>query len=206
MDKEYADILEEIRDRHRIAWDHGSYNRGKFKANMGMYIGDGQWSEEDKENREKRPTLTINMLKQPVQQVVNDARQNRIGPQLSPVDGRADKDTATVFEGLIRGVEYRSRAHIAYEYGLEMAGAGGYGFFRITWKYESKGGGFHKTPVIERITDSNSRPSFDGGDLMAPNFFHSFVPESPSSMEFNRNGMRRPPPDHVLRRPPIHNI
>ena len=187
MDKEYADILEEIRDRHRIAWDHGSYNRGKFKANMGMYIGDGQWSEEDKENREKRPTLTINMLKQPVQQVVNDARQNRIGPQLSPVDGRADKDTATVFEGLIRGVEYRSRAHIAYEYGLEMAGAGGYGFFRITWKYESKGGGFHKTPVIERITDSNSvlmdpfSEEADGSDME-----YCFVDKFMAQDEFKR--------------------
>jgi hypothetical protein len=49
-------------------------------------------------------------------------------------------------------------------------------------------------------------PSCDGADLMAPNFFRWFVPESTSMTEFNKNGMRKTPPDHAPPRSPIHNI
>ena len=145
--------IEEMLDRHRVATDHWKPHRERFRKNIRMYTGD-QWNPKAKKEREDagRPCFAVNMLRQPIRQIVNDARQNRIGPKMIPVDGRADKDMAQVFADMLRGLDYQSRAHIADEYALEMAAAGGFGFIRVTWAYAYPGS-LDKMLIVERVPD-----------------------------------------------------
>lgn len=48
-----------------------------------------------------------------IRQVVNDARQNKPGMVVHPVDSGADPATAEVFNGLIRHIEQSSDAEVA---------------------------------------------------------------------------------------------
>ena len=154
---------EELKDRRAVASEYWEPHRKVWHTNMQMYAPDrvsGQWDADAKRQRDDddRPSLTMNLLAQPVHQIVNSARQNRIGPRLVPVDGRVDKDMAQVFEDWIRSIDYQSRAHIADEYALEMAGAGSYGFTGLTWEWAKPAsrsglGAFEKKLVVYRIPD-----------------------------------------------------
>ena len=82
-----------------------------------------------------RPCLTINRLPGFIRQVVNDAPQAKTGVRVSPVDGGADKATAEVIQGIIRHIERRSVAEIAYDTAIDHAVTNGFGFFRLGIDY-----------------------------------------------------------------------
>jgi hypothetical protein len=82
-----------------------------------------------------RPCLTINKLPQHVRQVTNDQRQNRPGAKVIPVDDNADVEIAEIFNGMIRHIEYRSDADVAYDTACENQVAYGEGYFRLLTEY-----------------------------------------------------------------------
>lgn len=98
-----------------------------------------QWPEKIRKERERegRPCLTINKLPSFVRQVVNDSRQNKPQIKVKPVDDNSDPETAEILSGLIRNIEYVSRADTAYDTAIEGAVTGGMGFFRICTDYTS---------------------------------------------------------------------
>lgn len=102
-----------------------------------------------------RPCLTIDKVNQYVTQVVNDLRQNKPAVQVRPVDDKSDPETAKIFQGLVRHIEDRSNAHVAYETAGESAIRIGLGFFRITTDYVSHDS-FDQEILIKRIPNTFS--------------------------------------------------
>ena len=82
-----------------------------------------------------RPTLTINKLPQHVRQITNDLRQNRPGAKVIPVDDNADIEIAEIFNGMIRHIEYRSDADVAYDTACENQVSYGEGYIRLLTEY-----------------------------------------------------------------------
>ena len=80
---------------------------------------------------EGRPCLTINRLPAFIRQVVNDARQVKPSVKVHPVDSTADPETAEIFDGLIRHIEYSSNADVAYDTAIESAVGMGFGYWRV---------------------------------------------------------------------------
>ena len=78
-----------------------------------------------------RPTLTINKLPQHVKQVTNEQRQNRPACKVIPVDDKADIEVAEIFDGIIKHIEYKSNADIAYDTACENQVTYGEGYIRI---------------------------------------------------------------------------
>jgi len=99
-----------------------------------------------------RPCLTINRVQSNIRQITNAQRANKIGIKVIPVDDDADPDTAEVIQGLVRHIEARSRANVAYETAFTAAVERGKGFFRIVTEF-AKGGptGFEQDIRIQRI-------------------------------------------------------
>lgn len=130
-----------------------------------------QWPQQVKLDRDNdgRPCLTINRMPQFIRQITNDQRQNRPSIKVSPVDDRADKDTAQVYQGIIRHIEYNSNADVAYDTAFEGAAIKGIGYFRILTEYADPLS-FDQEIKIKRIRDSFSvymDPSYtepDGSD------------------------------------------
>jgi hypothetical protein len=105
-----------------------------FYANAG---GFGQWDAAALAARQKdgRPVLTINMLPQFVKQMTGDVRKNPPSIKVLPAGGRATKDTAEAFDGIIRNIEQQSGAEDVYIKALDNVGQAGQGWITVTTEY-----------------------------------------------------------------------
>ena len=132
------EILDEARKRYAICQDADGDNRQAALDDLRFLAGE-QWPAETKAQRlmEGRPALTINTLPTYLHQVTNDQRQNKPGIKIHPVDDGADEETAEVFQGLIRHIEYDSNADVAYDTAVNNAAAIGFGYFRWVTEYEA---------------------------------------------------------------------
>lgn len=90
-----------------------------------------QWDKDALTWRKGRPCLRFDRTNQFVAQVVNAGRQNKPSIQVLPVDSKADPEVAEQLNGIIRHIEYTSRAGIAYDTALEYAARIGLGWIRI---------------------------------------------------------------------------
>lgn len=149
-----ADILKEAKDAFDLIAEHETDNRRSYEDNIDFALLENQWPEKVRQDRELegRPCLTINRLPTFGRQVVNDARQNKPGITVHPVDDSADPETAEILNGLIRNIEQSSNAEVAYDTALECAVFGGFGYFRINTAYTSDDT-FDQDLVIERIAN-----------------------------------------------------
>lgn len=96
-----------------------------------------QWPNDIRKQRQRdgRPCLTINKLPAIARQVINDFRQNKPSIQVHAADDTADPETAQVFAGLIRNIEYQSNSDAIYDTALEAAVYGGFGYIRAVTEY-----------------------------------------------------------------------
>lgn len=99
-----------------------------------------QWPDAIKREREgdpngPRPCPVLDKTNQYVRQVINEERQNRAAIKTRPVDDKADKQVADVYNGIIRHIEDRSNALTAYTTGGEHAADGGFGYWRVLTEY-----------------------------------------------------------------------
>jgi hypothetical protein len=100
-------------------------------------VGEDHWSSTDKTNRDGRPCLVINQLPQFIHQVTNDMRQNTPSINVLPISGGSDIETAKIFKGLIRNIEYESGGDEIYDTAGEYAVKCSIGFIEVEHDYES---------------------------------------------------------------------
>ena len=166
-------ILKEALERFEESQDASSHNREEAEEDITFSRLGDQWPEDIKKQRqdEGRPCLTINKLPAFIRQIVNDARQNKPGIIVSPVDNGADIDTADVISGIIRSIERNSSADVAYDTAIDHAVSGGFGFFRIGIDF-AHADTFDMEARIERIANpfsvhwDTSTTKFDASDWM----------------------------------------
>nr|BFD63167.1 hypothetical protein BdHM001_18480 [Bdellovibrio sp. HM001] len=147
------DLLKVARDRFKLSEEAFDKTRQLAKEDLEFKAGI-QWDEQMRRNREalKRPCLTINRIPQFTRQITNDQKQNRPSIRVLPVDDGADVDSAKIFQGIIRHIEYNSNAESAYDHAFEGAVDKGFGFFRIITDYVSPTS-FLQEALIKRIPD-----------------------------------------------------
>lgn len=126
-------------------------NRERAQEDLRFLVGD-QWEEEVRTEREAegKPCLTINGLPQFVRQVTGQIRQMNPAIRVVPADSAASDETAEIFSGLIKHIEYKSDASTIYEGGAESAAACSIGHWRVRADYASDFG-FEQEILIERI-------------------------------------------------------
>lgn len=150
------DIVKLARERFKLAEEAESKIREVGLEDLKFRAGD-QWPEEvvKERNVDGRPCLTINRIPQFIRQITNDQRQNRPSIKISPVDDKADIETAKVYEGLIRHIQYNSNADVAYDTAFEGAVTKGFGYFRIITDYVDDRS-FDQEILIKKIQNSFS--------------------------------------------------
>ncbi|MGH7593435.1 MAG: portal protein [Gemmatimonadales bacterium] len=126
------------RKRFEAASEDEKHLRSKFVSDLKFASPDGdeQWDPQIKMQREAagRPALSFPRCHTFVQQVANEARQNKPQIKFAPrLD--ADKDTAEIYEGLARYIQYASDAQIAYDTAIEYSAGGSFGYYRFLTDY-----------------------------------------------------------------------
>ena len=133
------DILEAARKRMKEAAEADRENRLEELDDLEKLVGK-QWDEKTRAQRELegKPCLTFNRNPQFVRQVTGDIRRMNPAIKVLPADDNALQETAEIYEGLIRQIEYASDASSVYERAAEQAAASSIGWFRILTRYESE--------------------------------------------------------------------
>lgn len=149
------DILATARERFTLVQAAEEQIRKEARIDLD-YVRGKQWDSADVQARtagnNRRPCLTFNKLTGPVNQVANEARTNQPGIEVHPVDSVGDPDTAEVLEGMIRHIEYASKADEVYETAIEQSAAGSFAYFKVETRYCCPTS-FDQELYIERIQD-----------------------------------------------------
>ena len=152
LTKDQSALLKEARANRDKAQDFERTNLEEAREDLKFIAGE-QWHETDREQRrtDGRPALTINRLPQFVRQVTGDIRLNPPAIKILPAEG-GDKETAKTFAGIIRNIEYQSKANKAYVTGAESAARCGMGHWRIVTEFADDDT-FNQEIRIKRITN-----------------------------------------------------
>jgi len=165
-------ILKQAQRHYKLADEAWQDNRDEAAKDAAYKVGDGYWDPAYKATREMegRPCLTINRIQQPIKMLVNAQRQSNPSLNVLPVDEKADKRTAEIYQGLIRHIEANSEAEAAQDHAYEQAVTGGFGFFRVLTQFVDDEKGWEQELAVSRILDPNAvyyDPNcrqFDGSD------------------------------------------
>jgi len=151
-----AEILKEAKPRFERcqAWESAWRDRAKFdiKFANGDALNKYQWDSSVRADRGGRPCLSYNQVRQHNLQVVNDARQNKAQIKVTPTGGRASYEAAQVFSGIIRRIEYQSKAVDAYSTAIYHQVESGMGYCRVDTGYVDEQS-FDLDLFIKRIAD-----------------------------------------------------
>jgi hypothetical protein len=180
------EIIREAREAFDRAADAEAENRREALDDLRFARLGEQWPDKIRRERDLdgRPCLTINRLPAFIRQVVNDARQNKPGMIVHPVDDGADPQTAEVLNGLIRHIEQSSDAEVAYDTALDFAVTGGFGYFRINTRYASDDT-FDQDLVIQRVANPFSiYGDPDGAAADSSDWNQAFVVDTLSKAAF----------------------
>lgn len=102
-----------------------------------------------------QPMLTINKTRQHNLSIINDAKQNKPGVKITATGGTASYDSAQVYMGVVRKIEYKSSAEHIYDQTTKFQVEGGIGYFRVTTDYVSDSS-FDQEIFIKGINDPMS--------------------------------------------------
>jgi len=129
-------FIAEARARFLAAEEAESTWRASSLDDFKFVSGD-QWDYAVAQSRDRdmRPCLTMNRLRQFLRMVTNEQRQQRPSIQVNPVGEGSDIETAEIFQGIIRHIETNSHADIAYDTAFEHMTTGGFGYWRIITDY-----------------------------------------------------------------------
>ena len=133
------DIVQEGKKRFTrcVEWETQWRERALFDTKFcnGDSHNMWQWDTNVRTERGSRPSLTYNQVRQHVLQVANDARQNKAQIKVTPTGGRASYEAAQVFSGIIRRIEYQSKAVDAYSTATYHQVESGMGYVRVETDY-----------------------------------------------------------------------
>ena len=136
--KKLDEFLATARRRFNAASEEEKDLRLKFASDLRFASPDGdeQWDPIVKMQREQagRPAMAFPRCHTFVQQVSNEARQQKPSIKISPRLDQ-DNDTADVYEGLARYIQYTSGAEVAYETAIEYSAGGSFGYYRFLTEY-----------------------------------------------------------------------
>ena len=178
-----AESEQRRREEDDLKFDAGEQWPDDVKAARGGQVVDGV-------PIPARPMLTISKLDQPVQLVINQARNARLGINVHPDSEDADDETAEVLQGLIRHIEVRSQAEHARNWAFERAVKCGRGAYRVLKNYvDDSGEDFDQELSVERILNQSSvyldpyaqKPDWSDGEWA---FVGGFMPAERFQREF----------------------
>lgn len=146
-------IIAECMDRMAISIAADSDTRKDALDDYRFLKGD-QWDDRVKKEREfdHRPCLTINKLPVTLHQVTNAQRQNVPSIKIHPVSDK-DAKSAEIRQGLIRNIEYKSKADVCYDTAVNGAAAVGFGYFRLVTQYVEENS-FDQEIAFKRIRNA----------------------------------------------------
>lgn len=180
-------LLTEIRERYDYAEKEWAEIRAEAAIDM-RFVGGDPWDKKDRDAREKagRPCLSLDELGQHFNQVINGVRSEKRAIKFSPKGHGATDATAQLYTDLMREIEYRSHAQVAYTTAFQDCIHRGYGFVRVKTEYESDRSFNQQLAIVSIVNPDMVLPDPDAQRPDSSDMKYCFVIESRSHDEFKR--------------------
>lgn len=131
------DLLRRIRRRHKVMTEADDENRRDAMEDLRFVTVPGaQWDENMKKERGDRPCYEFDKLGVTAKRIINAWRMNRASGKVRGTEDN-DKDTAEIFEGLIRNIWNNSDGDTVTDHAALYQVRAGMGAWRISTKYAS---------------------------------------------------------------------
>ena len=126
------DFLDDALEKFKLASEAWSTIHTQYIEDM-LFAKGEQWDDQIRRRREQenRSTLVVDKIGSNIRYIVNNARMNIPAIVTHPVSGGSDKNTAKIFDGIIKYIEYSSNSKEVYSNALKQVCVGGIGAFRI---------------------------------------------------------------------------
>ena len=163
-----AELIELARKRFEQARTADTNQREREIADLQFYAGD-QWPQDVLNARQglpgnaqnglppvpARPSLTINKIREPIRQVLNQEREAELGVEIVASDDFGDAgaeisdEEIELREGLVRRIQRESQAKDARSWAFARATIAGRGYWRVMTKFAGKS--FDQDIFVDRI-------------------------------------------------------
>ena len=136
-------IVEEARRRFDRVNEYESIARERYIADLLFEQGDPennyQWPNEIKNARDgqRRPCLTMNIVQQHNKIISNTMKKNKQSVKFVALGNGATKESADVYQDIMRHIEHQSQAQIAYDIARGFMVGPGKGWWRLATDYVS---------------------------------------------------------------------
>lgn len=137
------DVFRRAKDRFRRCEEWESYARRLFMDDLKFANADSdnkyQWPTRmwtDRE-RDERPALTVNKVRQHNLNIINDAKMNKPAIKFRAAGNGATVEAARVWDGIARQIEYQSNATAHYDHATGFQVTAGVGYLRVLTDYVS---------------------------------------------------------------------
>lgn len=145
-----AELVTKIRKRFQVMLDADQRNRDDAIEDMEFVnIPGRQWDENMKIERGDRPCYEFNKLRVTSKRIINDMRANRAAGKVRAVEDN-DKETADIYEGLIRNIWNISDGDSIIDNAAEYQVNGGMACWRVNTRYADDTA-FDQDLVLEAI-------------------------------------------------------
>lgn len=130
------EFLTVARERFRTIADAEGMLREKMLEDL-RFRASEQWPDHIKAMREQdnRPCLTVNRIPSFIRQVTNSQRASKPAIQVIPTGDEGDPEIAEVLQGVVRHIETKSDADVAYSTAGEHQCTMGRGYIRVLTDY-----------------------------------------------------------------------
>lgn len=192
-----AEVLREARDRFERCETWEAKARANALEDAKFANGDSvngmQWDQGVRKARGDRPCLTFNKVRQHNLQIINDARQHKAAIKVTPTGGRATYEAAQVFSGIIRRIEYQSKAIDAYSTAIYHQVETGIGYVRVVTDFDDEES-FNQEIFIRRVPDPRAvyldpdAKEYDKADMRFAFVFND-IPRDQYEAEHGKNDM-----------------
>jgi hypothetical protein len=139
--------------------DHDNREKAR-EAQLFVSKRDGQWEPYWWNNNTNKPRYTFDMTSPIVDQIAGELEQADFDIIVSPAGGSASKDTAEVYDGIIRNLETISNASLTYSASGRMMVTCGFDAWRVVQKFADDNS-FDQDLLIEPINNAVDRVWFD---------------------------------------------
>ena len=136
------ELLQKAKTCFKVAYDAEAGQREREKEDLEFQVPDLQWDPAARKERAgnsttpPRPMLSISLLSQPVQLILNQASSAQLGVEIHPISEDADEELAEIKQGLYRRIERDSNADMARLWALSRAVHCGRGWYRVNTQYD----------------------------------------------------------------------
>ena len=154
-------VVAEAKQRFKRCVDFEAVTRERALSDLKFVCADPdngwQWPDEMLSSRDLdgKISLTLNKTRVHCLQVENEMRKNKVGVNIRPTGGGATYDAAQIFEGIVRHIEYISRAQTAYMTAARFQIRTGIGYVRLITDYVGPDT-FDQDIYIRRVKDPST--------------------------------------------------